>query len=139
MKFSFGIIALAVAQLVSAYPGAGTGTLLKRMAPTDAANIGYATLGGGLAVVSFVDRNCSLKYIYRTTGGGSGPTVTVTTLAALKAAAASTTAQIIIISGTITGNEVVKVAANKTIYGTNKASKWHLIDLIQASFIYILS
>jgi len=50
MKFSFGIIALAVAQLVSAYPGAGAGLLLKRIAPTEAANIGYATLNGGLVV-----------------------------------------------------------------------------------------
>ncbi|CCO32843.1 hypothetical protein BN14_06906 [Rhizoctonia solani AG-1 IB] len=62
----------------------------KRASTSDKATIGYATLSGG------------------TTGGGSASPVTVTTLAALKTAVTGNTAKVVIISGTITGNEVVK-------------------------------
>lgn len=47
--------------------------------------------------------------IFRTTGGKGGSVVTVTTLAALTSAVAGDTPAIVIISGTITGNVVVKV------------------------------
>ncbi|KAG9093875.1 hypothetical protein FRC06_011331 [Ceratobasidium sp. 370] len=75
----------------------------KRATTSDKATIGYATLSGG------------------TTGGGSATPVTVTTLDALKSAAASGN-KVIIISGTITGNEVVKILANTTVLGKSGAT-----------------
>ncbi|KEP49077.1 pectate lyase [Rhizoctonia solani 123E] len=77
----------------------------KRASTSDKATIGYATLSGGW-----------------TTGGGSASPVTVTTLAALKTAVAGNTAKVVIISGTITGNEAVKVGANTSILGKSGAT-----------------
>lgn len=48
----------------------------------------------------------------RTTGGSGGATVTVTTLDALTSAVAGDTAAIVLISGTITGDTVVKIGSN---------------------------
>ncbi|KAJ1309321.1 hypothetical protein OPQ81_004982 [Rhizoctonia solani] len=76
----------------------------KRASTSDKATIGYATLSGG------------------TTGGGSATPVTVTTLAALKTAVTGSTAKVVIISGTITGNEVVKVGANTSVLGKSGAT-----------------
>ncbi|CAE6494300.1 unnamed protein product [Rhizoctonia solani] len=76
----------------------------KRASTSDKATIGYATLSGG------------------TTGGGSASPVTVTTLAALKTAVTGNTAKVVIISGTITGNEVVKVGGNTSILGKSGAT-----------------
>ncbi|CAE6527367.1 unnamed protein product [Rhizoctonia solani] len=76
----------------------------KRASTSDKATIGYATLSGG------------------TTGGGSASPVTVTTLAALKTAVTGSTAKVVIISGTITGNEVVKVGANTSLLGKSGAT-----------------
>jgi pectate lyase len=47
-----------------------------------------------------------------TTGGKGGPSVTVTTLDALTSAVTGNTAAIVYISGTITGNAVVKIGSN---------------------------
>jgi pectate lyase len=60
---------------------------------------------------------------FRTTGGGSASAVTVTTLAALKSAVSGSTAKVVIISGAITGNEVVKVGSNTSILGKSGACK----------------
>ncbi|CAE6475392.1 unnamed protein product [Rhizoctonia solani] len=76
----------------------------KRASTSDNANVGYATLSGG------------------TTGGGSAAPVTVTTLAALKTAVTGNTAKVIIVSGIITGNEVVKVGANTSLLGKSGAT-----------------
>ena len=65
----------------------------------------------------------------RTTGGGSGAVTTVTTLAALKTAVTGSTPAIVIVSGTITGNEVVKVGANKSVLGASGACKDLHFDL----------
>ncbi|CAE6456897.1 unnamed protein product [Rhizoctonia solani] len=59
---------------------------------------------------------------HRTTGGGSATPVTVTTLAELKTAVASNTAKVVLVSGNITGNEVVKVGSNTSILGKSGAS-----------------
>ncbi|KAB5589327.1 hypothetical protein CTheo_7234 [Ceratobasidium theobromae] len=67
------------------------------------ASIGYAALGG-------------------TTGGIGGNTVTVSTLEQLTSEVATDVAKIIIISGTITGNAVVRIGSNKSILGKSGAS-----------------
>ncbi|CAE7214183.1 unnamed protein product [Rhizoctonia solani] len=99
MKLS-SILAIAFS-LGTAY---ATPVVEKRASTSDKATIGYATLSGG------------------TSGGGSATPVTVTTLAALKAAVAGSTAKVVIISGTITGNEVVKVGANTSLLGKSGAA-----------------
>ncbi|KAL0948891.1 hypothetical protein HGRIS_009007 [Hohenbuehelia grisea] len=71
----------------------------KRASVSDVATVGYATLNGG------------------TTGGSGGTTTTVTTLAALTSAVTGDAKKIVIISGTITGNTVVKVGSNTSIIG----------------------
>ncbi|KAF8596002.1 pectate lyase B [Ceratobasidium sp. AG-I] len=99
MKLSFSLPVLAVlAQLVTATP-----TLVRRASASDKATIGYAAQGG-------------------TTGGVGGATVTVSTLAALTSALADDTAKIVLVSGTITGNTVVKVGSNKSVLGKSGAS-----------------
>ncbi|KAG8749053.1 hypothetical protein FRC12_013599 [Ceratobasidium sp. 428] len=91
MKFA-SALALAVGLgVVSANP------VVKRASTSEKATVGYATLSGG------------------TTGGGSAAATTVTTLEALKAAAAR--GGVILISGTITGNEVVKAVSNTSFIG----------------------
>ena len=57
-----------------------------------------------------------------TTGGKGGKEVTVTTLSALKTAAGSSSPMIIKVSGTIKGNEYIKVKSNKTIIGLKGAT-----------------
>ncbi|KAJ8455031.1 hypothetical protein ONZ45_g19077 [Pleurotus djamor] len=96
MKFSFAAIALIVVQVVSASP-----SLSKRASVNDVATLGYASLNGG------------------TTGGSGGPTTTVTTLAALTSAVAGDAKKIVIISGSISGDAVVRVGANTSILGRN--------------------
>jgi pectate lyase len=99
MKFSFVFFALSALQIVSASP-----ELVKRASASDVATVGYATLNGG------------------TTGGSGGTTTTVTTLDALTSAVAGANKKIVIISGTITGNTVVKVGNNTSIVGKSGAS-----------------
>ncbi|KAL0948890.1 hypothetical protein HGRIS_009006 [Hohenbuehelia grisea] len=93
MKWLFSVLAFTAISVVSASP------LEKRASVNDVATLGYATLNGG------------------TTGGSGGPTTTVTTLAALTSAVAGNAKKVVIISGTITGNTVVKVGGNTSIIG----------------------
>ncbi|KAG9124602.1 hypothetical protein FRC07_010981 [Ceratobasidium sp. 392] len=75
----------------------------KRAATRDKATIGYATISGG------------------TTGGGFASPVTTTSLSALKSALSSGN-KVVLISGTSTGNEVVKVPANTSVIGKSGAA-----------------
>ncbi|KAG8737250.1 hypothetical protein FRC10_008400 [Ceratobasidium sp. 414] len=97
MKFTSAVALVFGLGVVSANP------IEKRAATSDKATVGYATLSGG------------------TTGGGSVTPVTVTTLDALKTALASG-GKVVLISGTITGNEVVKVPANTSVIGKSGAT-----------------
>ncbi|KAF8602568.1 pectate lyase B [Ceratobasidium sp. AG-I] len=100
MKIASSLVVLFGLSVAAANP-----LVEKRASTSDAATLGYATLSGG------------------TTGGGSATPVTVTTLDQLKAAANSTaTSKVIIISGTITGNEVVKLTSNTSILGKSGAA-----------------
>ncbi|QRW22875.1 pectate lyase [Rhizoctonia solani] len=99
MKFTSSFTVLAVAiQLVVASP-----TVVRRASTSDVATIGYAALG-------------------KTTGGSGGSTVTVTSLDELTDAVSDDTAKIVVISGTISGNTVVKVGSNKSIVGASGAT-----------------
>ncbi|KAF8602559.1 pectate lyase B [Ceratobasidium sp. AG-I] len=98
MKFASTVVLFFTLGAVYANP-----LVEKRAATSDKATIGYATLSGG------------------TTGGGSATPVTVTTLAALKSALASG-GKVVLISGTITGNEVIKVPANTSVIGKSGAT-----------------
>ncbi|TFK33684.1 pectate lyase B [Crucibulum laeve] len=100
MKWFLSVIAFAAIQIVFCAPS----ELAKRAAASDVANIGYATLNGG------------------TSGGSGGTTTTVTTLAALTSALTGTSKKIVIISGTITGNTVVKVGSNTSVIGKKGSS-----------------
>ncbi|KAG8737251.1 hypothetical protein FRC10_008401 [Ceratobasidium sp. 414] len=97
MKFA-SAIALAIGLGV-----ASANPIEKRAATSDKATVGYATLSGG------------------TTGGGSASPTTVTDLPSLKSALASG-GKVVLISGTITGNEVVKVPANTSVIGKSGAT-----------------
>ncbi|CAE6453734.1 unnamed protein product [Rhizoctonia solani] len=99
MRFTSALALVAGLSVASANP-----LVQKRAAASDSANLGYATLSGG------------------TTGGGSATPVTVTTLDALKTAVTGSTAKVVIISGSITGNEVVKVGANTSVLGKSGAT-----------------
>jgi len=61
-----------------------------------------------------------------TTGGAGGPTVDVSTLDQLRTACGQTGALIIRVSGTITGNEAIRVESNKSILGRPGA---HLVGI----------
>lgn len=63
--------------------------------------------------------------VNRTSGGSGGATTTVSSLAALKSAVADDVARIVVVTGTITGNEAVPVGSNKSIVGRGGASKSH--------------
>ncbi|PVF92985.1 putative pectate lyase 1 [Serendipita vermifera] len=54
-----------------------------------------------------------------TTGGAGGTTTRVTTLAALTSAVSGDSAKIVIIDTSLSGNTVVKVGSNTSIYGAN--------------------
>ncbi|KAJ6544349.1 pectate lyase B [Mycena capillaripes] len=99
MKWFLSLVAFTAIQVISAAP-----PLVKRATVNDVATLGYATLNGG------------------TTGGSGGTTTTVTTLAALTAAVAGSAKKIVIVSGTITGNTVVKVGANTSLLGKSGSS-----------------
>ncbi|KAF9457249.1 pectate lyase B [Collybia nuda] len=94
MKWLYSVLALAAVQVASAAP-----ELVKRASVGEVATIGYATQNGG------------------TSGGSGGTTTTVTTLAALTSAVSGTAKKIVIISGTISGNTVVKVGSNTSVIG----------------------
>jgi pectate lyase len=95
------ILTLAVAALSQASYAV---PLVKRTDVNEVCSIGYATTNGG------------------TKGGQGGSVVTVTSLSALKSAVSGESAAIVIVSGTITGNEVVKVGSNKSVLGKNSSA-----------------
>ncbi|CEL61316.1 putative pectate lyase A OS=Neosartorya fumigata (strain ATCC MYA-4609 / Af293 / CBS 101355 / FGSC A1100) GN=plyA PE=3 SV=1 [Rhizoctonia solani AG-1 IB] len=99
MKFTSAIFIITGLGVVSANP-----LLQKRASTSESASLGYATLSGG------------------TTGGGSATPVTVTTLDELKNAVTGNAAKVVVISGSITGNEVVKVGSNTSVLGKSGAS-----------------
>ncbi|KAF8894266.1 polysaccharide lyase family 1 protein [Mucidula mucida] len=99
MKWLFSAIALAALSFISALP-ADQG-LVKRASVSDTATVGY---GSG------------------TTGGSGGTTTTVTTLDALTSAVTGSDKKIVVISGTITGNTVVKVGSNTSVIGAAGSS-----------------
>ncbi|KAK0231593.1 polysaccharide lyase family 1 protein [Armillaria fumosa] len=106
MKWISPFFAVVAIQLVSvlthaSLKAAPAGQIDKRTSTTEAASVGYATLNGG------------------TKGGAGGTTTTVTTLAALTSAVSGDSAKIVIISGTITGNTVVKVGSNTSVLGAS--------------------
>ncbi|KAG8943099.1 hypothetical protein FRC03_002656 [Tulasnella sp. 419] len=93
--FTIGFSALlALAQLIAATPD-----------PNQAAYLGYATHNGG------------------TTGGIGGTIVTVTSVAALKVAVADDVPRVVMLANiTFTGNEVIKIGANKSLIGISPAA-----------------
>jgi len=99
MKWISSLLLLAAAQFISATP-----QLHKRATSNDVATVGYATLNGG------------------TTGGSGGTVTRVSTLAALKTAVTGDAKKIVILSGTITGNEVVEVGSNTSLLGASSST-----------------
>ncbi|KAL1747305.1 polysaccharide lyase family 1 protein [Schizophyllum fasciatum] len=91
--FLFAIVAAA----------APSSKILKRADVNDTPTVGYAAAGG-------------------TTGGSGGSTTIVTSLEELAAAVEGSEAKIVIVSGTITGNEVVRVGSNTSVLGAAGSS-----------------
>jgi pectate lyase len=101
---SFFLPALALAAPASTFENRNI--LAKRASVDDVPTTGFATQNGG------------------TTGGKGGQTTTVTTVAELKAAVADNTPRIVIVSGSMTGTDSIKIGSNKTIVGKDSnASK----------------
>ncbi|KAL3418764.1 pectate lyase [Phlyctema vagabunda] len=75
--------------------------IVKRATITDTPTVGYATTNGG------------------TTGGKGGTVTTVSTLAQFTAAVneKDTTARVVVVSGTITGAQQIRIGSNKTVIG----------------------
>lgn len=103
MRFTTTTAAL-LATLASANPTNLRNQLARRSA-TESCSVGYCTQNGG------------------TTGGAAGSTVTVTDVDSLKEYAESSDAYTIIVSGSLTGAEKIKVKDNKTIYGESGSCK----------------
>ncbi|KAH9886894.1 pectin lyase-like protein [Xylariomycetidae sp. FL2044] len=95
MKTATAFLALGLSALTEAKP------VLRRADASEAASVGYATENGG------------------TTGGAGGESTTVTTLEDLQACAEQDGAAICIVSGTIEGDEAVRVSNDKTILGAD--------------------
>ncbi|KAL1672970.1 polysaccharide lyase family 1 protein [Schizophyllum commune] len=91
--FLFAIVAAA----------APSNKILRRADVNETPAVGYAAVGG-------------------TTGGSGGSTTTVTSLDELAAAVEGSEAKIVIISGTITGNEVIRVGSNTSVLGAAGSS-----------------
>lgn len=75
------------------------GTIVKRVSVTESCTIGYASTNGG------------------TTGGSDGATTTVSTLAQFTKAAESQGKLSIVVQGSISGSNKVRVQSDKTIFG----------------------
>jgi pectate lyase len=90
--------------------------LVKRASTSDAASVGYATQNGG------------------TTGGKGGSTVTVTTASALASALSGDIAKIVIVSGTITGAQKIKVGSNKSLIGKSSSASTSNTTLMSNTF-----
>lgn len=108
MKFT-NVLNLALIGLASTAPTPTAeeetfGTIAKRASITESCTIGYASTNGG------------------TTGGNGGATTTVSTLAQFTKAAESDGKLNIIVKGSISGSDKVRVQSNKTIFG-QKGSK----------------
>ncbi|KAG9094731.1 hypothetical protein FRC06_010530 [Ceratobasidium sp. 370] len=108
MKFGYFVTLAFGLGFASANP------IEKRASTGDKATIGYATLYGGQVTHHSTAAHTNL--IPSTTGGGSASPIVVTTLAALKSALSSGN-KVVLISGTIVGNEVIKVPANTSVIG----------------------
>ncbi|QRV80559.1 pectate lyase [Ceratobasidium sp. AG-Ba] len=88
-----------------------------------------ATLVFGLSAVfanpvekrASTSESATVGYARGTIGGGSATPVTVTSLSALKSALSSGN-KVVIISGSISGNEVVKVPSNTSVLGKSGAT-----------------
>ncbi|CAE6423587.1 unnamed protein product [Rhizoctonia solani] len=80
---------------------------------------GLGTVSANPLVEKLAD---SLSSTCSTTGGGSASPVTVTSLSALKSAVSGNSAKVVIISGSISGNEVVKVGSNTSVLGKSGAT-----------------
>lgn len=118
MKFAtaaFGLLALPLAFASPLAPiEPESAHVAKRATPTDSATTGYAS---GF-VSPLLDRRMLTDVVSSsTTGGKGGATTTVTTIDALTSAVTGDTAAIVYISGTLTGNTVVKIGSNKTVLG----------------------
>ncbi|KAH7097740.1 pectate lyase [Auriculariales sp. MPI-PUGE-AT-0066] len=88
--------------------------------------LGSAAVGHSSAA-SIEKRACgndsaTLGYAAGTTGGVGGTVTTVTTLAALTSAVSGTAKKIVYISGTISGNTVVKIGSNTSVVGKSGSS-----------------
>ncbi|KAL5526974.1 hypothetical protein ACEPAF_8703 [Sanghuangporus sanghuang] len=101
MKFLSPVFALLVTQTIFAF---ASPKFFKRASVDEVATLGFATLNGG------------------TTGGSGSPVTTVTTLDELTDAVASDDPKIVIIKGTITGNDVVRVGSNTSVLGAAGAT-----------------
>ncbi|KIY65944.1 polysaccharide lyase family 1 protein [Cylindrobasidium torrendii FP15055 ss-10] len=103
MKWFSAFLGFFALTVVAALPtDVDSAGLVKRASTGDTANLGYAAAS--------------------TTGGSGGTVTTVTTLAALTSAVSGSSKKIVIISGTITGNTVVKVGSNTSVLGAAGSS-----------------
>jgi pectate lyase len=96
---------------VAVFSGWTKAGLIRRADSSEVASVGYASTNGG------------------TTGGRGGSVITVSTLSALKSAVSGSSAATVIVSGTISGNEAVKVGSNKSILGkdSNASRSKHVL------------
>lgn len=105
MKYTIATAFLASVVAASPLSLLMTRNQIARRQASEAASVGYATQNGG------------------TTGGAAGETVTVTDFAGLKEAAESDGALTVIVSGSITGADKIRVASDKTIFGESGSCK----------------
>ncbi|GAB1519594.1 hypothetical protein RhiTH_002662 [Rhizoctonia solani] len=76
---------------------------------------GKSTASGAELIFNFLSNS-------RTTGGGSASPIIVTTLDELRVAIYGTSAKVVIVPGSITGNEVVVIGSNTSVIGKSGAT-----------------